>query len=229
MPVLGPVVVNQPKNFYFNFYYNGVLQSPYNFDRVEIYRKTSLTTSVLVTTLYTSSAQIVEIPTSSGQFQYTVTAPVAGDYFERIIIYPTPTTQFIKTVDFTVLPYDPGYSGTLHSAEVNTCRVWGQILNTDGTPRDSVMVVASIITFPNNLLSTNIGFAQPSIITYTDKAGYFSLYLPRGVRVFVSIQDILFHRNILVPDLDEAQLFSLVGVKEIGDTTNDITSGEALW
>lgn len=229
MPALGNIIINEPKNFFFHFFEDSVLKSPHELTKIEIYKQTTPTTSTLITTLYTSSGDIVEVPTSSGKFEYIVTLTTPGKYFEKIYVKPTPSTNFIKSVNFEVLPYDPKYSATLHTAPVQTCRIWGRILNANGTPMDKIPIVASILTFPNNLSGTDISYAQPEIITYTNSSGYFSLYLPRGINVFISIQDILFHKNILIPDLDEAMLFALAGNKEIGDSTNDITSGESIW
>lgn len=225
MPANYPAVKNTTIQFKYVFFNNGIPTTPLEFTSVDIYKETN-SSPILVQS--TSTGDIVE--TSTGVFTYSTSLITeSGNYFERINIIPEAGQEFTQEIPFTVYDSNPAYTGKAQNKKYNTCRIYGSIVEPNGNAFSKIPVTATIITYPNQINNTQDSVATNPIVTFTDDAGNFYLDLIQNVTYYVSINDILFKQVIIVPEQESALLWSISPTKEIGDQTNDVTSGQNTW
>lgn len=92
-----------PTDLYFNFYLNGSLYDPYDFNQVKIYntKEDAQNDTNAIETI--TSANITKI--STGRYYYVASALASiGTYFDRVFIYPT-VSYGLWTNDNAITPF----------------------------------------------------------------------------------------------------------------------------
>lgn len=134
--------------------------------------------------------------------------------------------RFIDEIQFQVSEVDTTITGTVQPSVVPVCRVFGSVIYPNGQPVKGSPVVANAGRFPSRLNSTDYAISQQTKTTFTDPSGSFFIDIPQGLEVRFVIREILFDSYVKIPVADSVNLFSLSELREVGDVTNDVSTGE---
>lgn len=127
-----------------------------------------------------------------------ISAVSLGD--DQIVEVTTPGGKADSTVDVVLDPADiPGAGmvmlyGYIHSVVEN------------GSPKEGVGVLGRVLDMPN--IGDGVGWTDEVKKVSTDVNGYFSIYMPREVRIEIQIPYIRYRREFVTPNVATANLFT---------------------
>lgn len=90
---------------------------------------------------------------------------------------------------------------------IPTTSIEGYVYGIDGTPEESVVVAARILTQPT-ILATGVALLPDVLTALTDSSGYFVIELLTGAQVEIQIPALNYRRTFVVP-ASTANLFTL--------------------
>jgi hypothetical protein len=99
---------------------------------------------------------------------------------------------------------------------LNTCRVYGYIVDPSGNPLEGVVVSAIPSESPSIVTGTDYAISPISFETVTTSTGYFYMDLLQGAKFVINIQSIGYKQVISVPTEASATLWSLSAVPNTG-------------
>jgi hypothetical protein len=102
---------------------------------------------------------------------------------------------------------------------MDQCLIYGYIVDSNGTPREGVLVTAFPASIPAVISGTEYAIYPREVEALTTSTGYFELDLIQNVDFYVHITAIGFREKIRIPASASASLWPLSAAYTTGDRT----------